>query len=165
MEPWEGAAEAENRLSLAADHVHSLSCRLEDLLFRAQRVAHALKRNAPSHDRMFGEDLNALRRDVRAFNNELEEILRVLTGLARPGPYKEEYSRHAQTVNNRSHLLVNAVAALHEQALLAHQHIRQADHRSEAWYLTQEAERLVEQCQPFPSITTQIVIWANAHTP
>ena len=50
------------------------------------------------------------------------------------------------------------VKALHGKALLAHQHMREAEYKIEAWYLVQDIEEMVQRAQSLPNIANRVVL-------
>ena len=164
MEQKQALRQSESALSIISDRVSVLSSRLEDLLFRAQRIAHALKKGQKVQDMMFGYDLQNYRRDLRLFANELGALGPALGRIERIACFSEEDFQWAQAVMRLSERLHKAVAALREQALLAHQHIRSSEHKVEAWYLVQEVEALVALAQSLPSVANRIVIQVGTPT-
>ncbi len=54
--------------------------------------------------------------------------------------------------------VANALKTLHDMSLLAHQHIRAADHKIHAWYIAQEIEEMAQKSMSLPSIANKIVI-------
>src|SRR3569623_861674 len=95
MEITAGLKQMEATLSMVCDHTNAMKAKLEDLLFRAQRIAAAQKNNMGVTDTMFGYAL---------------------------------------------------------------QHIRQSDHKIEAFYLSNVIEELVMRAQGLPTTANKIVI-------
>jgi|GEM_PF-3213506 len=162
MEQLRALKQMESKLSLLGDHVGVLSGKLEDLLFRAQRIAHALKDNANAKvkvaDTMFGYDLQTFRRDVRAFGNDAGGLSSTLGGIEHSAQYDESSLGHAQAVMRLSDRLHKSLGVLLDKAVLAHQHIREAEHKVEAWYMVQEVEALAQQAQVLPGIANKLLI-------
>jgi hypothetical protein len=160
MEQSRALKQLESRLSLLGDHVSVLSGKLEDLLFRAQRIAHALKDDAKAQvgDSMFGYDLQNFRRDVRAFGNDAGGLSAAIGSIERSAQFDEPSVALAQAVMRLSERLHKGLGLLLDQAVLAHQHIRQAEHKVEAWYMVQEVESLVQQVQVLPGIANKVLI-------
>lgn len=154
----------ESVLSVVSDHVSVLAGKLEDLLFRAQRIAGVLKNDAkaPVSDQMFGYDLQNFRHGLREFGNELGGLPSALDNIERRGVFEAGSVQRAQAIMRLCERLRRSLEALRDQALLAHSHIRQAEHRVEAWSLTQEAETLVQSVQPLPGLANKILIKAGA---
>ena len=158
MEQLQALKQFESRLSLVGDHVSALSGKLEGLLFRAQRIAHALKDNAKIPDNMFGYDLQTFRRDIRAFANDSAGLPSVLASIERSAQYDELSLAHAQAVMRLSDCLHKSLSALLDKAVLAHQHIREADHKVEAWYMVQELGVLDQQTQGLPGLANKVLV-------
>jgi hypothetical protein len=158
MELLSALKQCEGTLSLTGDKISTLAGKLEDLLFRAQRIAAAKKNNLKSTDTMFGYDLQNLRRDIRSFSNDMGGLPTVIGSIERTAVYDEGALRYAQSVMRLAERVAKLVKALADQALLAHTHIRESDSKIEAWYLVQEAEQLAQRGQTLPSIANKIVI-------
>ena len=153
-----GLKQIEGATSLACDKVQILKVKLEDLLFRAQRIASAIKNSTAHPDPMFGHDLQRYRREILTFREELSGLssqLGTLSGLAFPD---EPSLACAQSVLRRSMHLGQNLRSLHDNALLAHQHIRAADLKVEAWYLAQEIEEMQSLSHGLPAVANKIVI-------
>ena len=65
-----GLKQLEGTLGLTADRINTVKAKLEDLLFRAQRISAAAKNNMKDNDSMYGYDLQNFRRDLRSFGME-----------------------------------------------------------------------------------------------
>ena len=165
MEQLSALKQLENRLALVANKVGNFQSKLEDLIFRAQRLASATKNNVKQPDMMFGNDLQVFRRDVRSFGNELESLPASLSEVERSAGYELKAVSHAQAVMRLSFRVSKALRDLHDHALLAHQHLREADHRVEAWYLVQEAEMLSQRAQSLPTIANKVVLRVSSPEP
>lgn len=148
----------EGVLSVTGDRATALKSKIEDLLFRAQRIAAAAKNNMPSTDTMFGYDLQHFRRDVRAFSQELTSLPTVMGSIERTAEYDEQAVKFATGVMRMSTRLSQIMKSLHDAALLAHQHIRANDQKIEAWYMAQEVEELAQKAQGLPATANKIVI-------
>jgi hypothetical protein len=158
MEITAGLKQMEATLSMVCDHTMAMKAKLEDLLFRAQRIAAAQKNNMGVTDTMFGYDLQHYRRSVRAFANEISSLPTVFGSLERSAEYDEKAAKFATSVARLSMRLSGAMRSLHDTSLLAHQHIRTADHKVEAFYLANEIEELVMRAQGLPTTANKIVI-------
>lgn len=158
METLAGLKQLEGQFSLVGDRVVALKAKLEDLLFRAQRIANAQKINMPNSDTMFGYDLQHFRRDVRTFAQDISGLPVLLGSLERTATYDEKAAKFAQTVMRLAVRITQSLRSLHDTAILAHQHIRTADHKIEAWYVAQEVEELVMKGQGLPTSANKIVI-------
>lgn len=158
METAAGLKHMESTLSLACDRTSALKAKLEDLLFRAQRISAAQKSNAASTDTMFGYDLQHFRREVRTFAAEIQGLPVAMGLIERAASYDDAAAKLAGTVMRQSMRLSQSLRGLHDTALLAHQHIRVADHKIEAWYLAQEIEELVSRGQGLPGVANKILV-------
>ncbi|MBI3289609.1 MAG: hypothetical protein HYZ74_08850 [Elusimicrobia bacterium] len=141
-----------------SDRVISVKAKLEDLLFRAQRIATAAKNNVPSNDLMYGYDLQGFRKNLRAFSSDMSALPTLLGSLERQAAYDQGALKLAQSVMRLTARLLQSLNALHETALLAHQHIRLSNHKMEAWYIAQEVEEFVQKAQSMPTTANKIVI-------
>jgi hypothetical protein len=158
MEITAGLKQMEATLSMVCDHTNAMKAKLEDLLFRAQRIAAAQKNNMGVTDTMFGYDLQHYRRSVRAFAQEVTSLPTVFGSLERAAEYDEKAAKFATSVARLSMRLSGAMRSLHDTSLLAQQHIRQSDHKIEAFYLANEIEELVMRAQGLPTTANKIVI-------
>ena len=165
MDILPGLKQLEGQFSLVGDRVIALKGKLEDLLFRAQRIANAQKTNMPNPDTMFGYDLQHFRRDIRTFSTEITSLPVVLGSLERSATYDERALKFAQSVLRLSMRISQSLRALHDTAILAHQHIRSADHKVEAWYVAQDIEQLVMKGQGLPTSANKIVIACSTPPP
>ena len=161
MEQLAALKQAEGRLAVLGDRVSVLSGRLEDLLFRAQRIAHALKDNAKVADTMFGYDLQTFRSDVRAFSHEAGDLPVKLERIERAAQYDEPSLVYALAVMRLSDRMHKGLVALLDKVVLAHQHMREAEHKVEAWFLVKEVESLVQQAQGLPGIANRLLVAVN----
>jgi hypothetical protein len=158
MEQLRGLKQMESSLSLVSDHISVLSSKLEDLLFRAQRIAAAIKKQAASPDSMFGYDLQNFRRDVRNFGTEIGGLSSGFSSLERGGFFEEDAIAPAQAAWRLSDRVHKSLMSLYDKAVVAHQHIRSAEHKVEAWYMVQEIEALIQNTQVLPGIANKVVI-------
>ncbi|MFI5362734.1 MAG: hypothetical protein ACHQ49_12245 [Elusimicrobiota bacterium] len=158
METVSGLKQMEATLSLACDHVSTMKAKLEDLLFRAQRIASTQKAGMTVSDNMFFYDLQNFRRSVRAFSGEISTLPGGLGSIERTAAYDERAGKFATNVMRQCMRLSSLLRGLHDTSILAHQHIRTADHKIEAWYLAQEIEELVMHGQGLPTVSNKIVI-------
>ena len=158
MDSLPALKQMESQLSVTCDRVSTLRAKLEDLLFRAQRIAAAQKNMMANNDMMFGYDLQHFRRDVRGFGGELSSIPTVMGSIERAASYDEKAAKFAKNVMRLCTRLSQSLRALHDMSLLAHQHIRAADHKIEAWYLAQDIEEMVMRGQGLPTSANKIVI-------
>jgi hypothetical protein len=158
MELVAGLKQMEMTLSMTCDKVSAMKAKLEDLLFRAQRIANAQKNNLTNNDTMYGYDLQKFRRDVRTFSTDMSGLpvsLGSLATNAAPDPAAAKFAAQVMRLSTR---LAQSLRSVHDLSLLAHQHIRSADLKVEAWYLAQEIEELVMRGQGLPTAANKIVI-------
>lgn len=165
MDTLPALKQMEGSLSVTGDRATTLKAKLEDLLFRAQRISAAAKNNMPSTDSMFGYDLQHFRRDVRAFSMELQSLPTIMGSIERTAEYDEKAVKFATGVMRLCTRLAQIMKALHDASLLAHQHIRANDHKIEAWYMAQEVEELAQKAQGLPATANKIVILVSTPKP
>ena len=165
MEIVSGLKQMESTLSMVCDHTSAMKAKLEDLLFRAQRIAAAQKASMGNTDTMFGYDLQHYRRSVRAFAGEISGLPVVFGSIERSAVYDEKAAKFATAVARLSMRLSSLLRGLHDTSLLAHQHIRTADHKIEAFYLANEIEELVMRGQGLPTTANKIVILTQTPPP
>jgi hypothetical protein len=158
METLSGLKQMEATLSMVCDHTSAMKAKLEDLLFRAQRIAAAQKNGLGVTDTMFGYDLQGYRRSVRTFSTEISSLPVQLGSIERNAVFDEQAAKFAANVMRLAMRLSNSLRGLHDTSILAHQHIRTADHKIEAWYLANEIEELVMRGQGLPTVANKIVI-------
>jgi len=158
METISALKQTEGRLLLVTDKVTTLSAKLEDLTFRAQRIATAKKNGAKSNDSMFTYDLQNFRRDLRTFSHEVASLPSAIGSIERGAVFDEGAVKFASSVWRVCDRLNKALAALHNQALMAHSHIRESDARIEAWYVVQEIEQMAEKGKVLPNSANKILI-------
>lgn len=158
MDTLPALKQMEGQLSITGDRANALKAKIEDLMFRAQRISAAAKNNMPSTDTMFGYDLQHVRRDVRSYSQELTAIPTVMGSIERTAVYDEKAVKFASGVMRLCTRLSQIMKSLHDCTLIAHQHIRANDHKIEAWYLAQEVEELAQKAQSLPATANKIVI-------
>ncbi|MFI5346520.1 MAG: hypothetical protein ACHQ51_09125 [Elusimicrobiota bacterium] len=158
MEALAGLKQMEATLSTTCDKVNTLKAKVEDLLFRAQRISNAQKNGMPNNDTMYGYDLQKFRRDVRSFSNDISGLPVLLGSIATNAVPDDRAAKFASSVMRLASRLSQALRGLHDMSLLAHQHIRAADLKIEAWYLAQEIEELVTRGQGLPTVANKIVM-------
>jgi len=158
MEALAGLKQMEGTLSITGDKINAMKAKLEDLLFRAQRIANAQKNGMGNNDTMFGYDLQKFRREVRTFSTEISGIPVLLGAIATSAAPDPMAAKFASSVMRLATRLSQNLRALHDMTLLAHQHIRAADLKIEAWYLAQEMEEMVMRGQGLPTVANKIVM-------
>lgn len=158
MELLSALKQAESTLTLISDRVGVLKAKLEDLVFRAQKIAQLKKAGGNSTDSMFGYDLQAFRRDVRTFSHEVSALPTTLGGIERTAVYDENAAKLASSLMRLADRLRKALEGLYDQALMAHSHIRESDHKVEAWYIVQEVEQMAEKGKLLPTIANKVLI-------
>ncbi len=157
-----GLKQMEGTLSLTADRIGVVKAKLEDILFRAQKIATAAKNNMKDNDQMFGWDLNNFRRDLRTFGTELAALPTQLGAMEKNATADTNAVKFATGVMRGASRVANSMKALLDMALLAHQHIRAADHKITAWYIAQEIEEMGQKCAGLPATANKIVLAVSA---
>lgn len=158
MDTLPALKQMEGLLAVTGDRATALKGKIEELMFRAQRISAAAKNNLPSSDTMFGYDLQHVRRDVRAFSMEMGNLPTALGSIERTAEYDENAAKFATGVMRMCTRLSQIMKSLLDCATIAHQHIRANDQKIEAWYLAQEVEELAHKAQSLPGTANKIVI-------
>jgi hypothetical protein len=148
----------ESSFSLICDRINALDGKLESFLFRAQRLAHAFKNNLKSPDSMFGYDLQGFRREIRNFSHEVGALPGAVGAIERMAEFSENAVKPAQGLMRVCAKVNRSLKTLQEHALLAHQHMRAADHKIEAWYMVQEIDQMAAKGQALSTIANRVVI-------
>jgi hypothetical protein len=158
MDAAAGLKQLESRLTLSAEKISIVKAKLEDLLFRAQKIAAAGRNNLVSGDTLYGYDLQNYRRDLRAFGLELETLPGLLTAMEHASEYDPAVEKPAAGVMRACARVATSLTSLHDMALLAHHHIRAADHKILAWSISQEIEEMARNCSGLPGAANKILI-------
>lgn len=158
MEQEKALRSLESVLSLASDHANVLGGKLEGLLFRIQRMAHAGKDTVGVGDAMFGYDVRNFRQELRNFSQEVDSLAARLGMLARTVAYEPNAVDPARTVMRLVERLHRAVVALREQALFLQQHVHGTDYKMDACYLVQETGDIESRSQGLPTTANKILI-------
>ena len=153
-----GLKQLEGQLSLTGDRVAVIKGKLEDLLFRAQRIAAAAKNNMKDNDTMYTYDLQNFRRDIRTFGMEITTLPGLLASLERSAAYDPNAGKFATGVMRGASRVANSLKSLHDMSLLAHQHIRATDQKMLAWYIAQEIEEMAQKGLGMPATANKIVV-------
>lgn len=141
---------AEARFVELSDKAGLLQSRLEDLYFRAIRIANALKNKQKNRDALFGEDLTLLRRAVRAYSQDCLNLPGLMDWLEREAHYAPDLAESAGALLKVVSALQKTTLAFCEQARLLHQYIHDADAKMEAWYAVQDMEIVAQKIQTYP---------------
>jgi len=160
-----GLKQLEGQLGLTADRINVVKSKLEDLLFRAQKISAAAKNNMKDNDSMYSYDLQNFRRDLRNFGMELTALPGLLASMERSAEYDPNAGKFATAVMRAASRVANAMKVLHDMSLLAHQHIRQNDQKILAWYIAQEIEEMGQKCMGLPATANKIVIACTTEKP
>lgn len=164
METLSALKQTEGRLMLVTDKVSGLSSKLEDLVFRAMRIASVKKNGGKSTDTMFTYDLQVFRRDLRAFSADIGSLPSAIGSIERTASYDEACVKFASSCWRTCDRLSKALGSLHNQALLAHSHIRESDAKIEAFYIVQEIEQMAEKGKMLPNAANKILIVVSTPT-
>lgn len=152
---------AESTLTLNADRVSALSGKLEDIWFRAQRLANAIKNKLPVQDTMFGQDLQKFRAEVRTFSHEVAALPNIVGSIERTAYYDEEAQKAAGSLQRICERIAKQLKSLADTAHLAHGHMRVPEHKIEAWYLAQECEEMADKGRALPTLCNKLVLRVN----
>ena len=158
MEMGRALRQVEGSLGILCDRISVQSARLDELLFRAQRIAMNVKNGHKNPDMMFGSDLQHFRQEVRRFGFDVAAVPNQVGAIERSAVYDESSVKAAQSLMRVCERLNRDVKALHGKALLAHQHMREAEYKIEAWYLVQDIEEMVQRAQSLPNIANRVVL-------
>lgn len=164
MEQLPALKQMESTLTMITERTGVLHGKLEDLLFRAQKIASAKKSGGSPTDSMFGYDLQAFRRDVRNFGHEVSALPTAMGLIERNAVYDETSVKFASSLMRLADRLRKALESLADNARLAHNHIRESDHKVEAWYVVQEVDQLAEKGKALPTIANKILIAVSTKT-
>jgi hypothetical protein len=160
-----GLKQLEGTLAITADRINVVKAKLEDLLFRAQKISAAAKNNMKDNDTMYGYDLQNFRRDLRTFGMDLTALPGLLASMERAAEYDLNAAKFATGVMRAASRVANSMKILHDMSLLAHQHIRANDHKILAWYIAQEIEEMGQKCMGLPATANKIVILTTTPKP
>jgi hypothetical protein len=160
-----GLKQLEGTLGITADRINVVKAKLEDLLFRAQKISAAARNNMKDNDTMYGWDLQNFRRDLRTFGMDLTTLPGLLASLERTAEYDFNAIKFATGVMRSASRVANSMKTLHDMSLLAHQHIKANDHKILAWYIAQEIEEMSQKCLGLPATANKIVITCSTPKP
>ncbi|MDD5628917.1 MAG: hypothetical protein PHU21_07625 [Elusimicrobia bacterium] len=159
--------QAEIKLSDVSGRVVVLSCMLEDLLFRAQRMARAATGDpaAEAARAAFAGDLRALRRDVHSFGRDYAGLAAALSGIEPPAGPDEPSAARVRTVRRLTARLHRSLATLLDQAVLAHRHMREAEHKAQAWGLVEELGNVSQQAETLAAEANRLLAAESGKAP
>jgi hypothetical protein len=158
MEIVRSLRQVEGSLGIICDRVAVQSARLDDLLFRAQRIAMNVKNGHKNPDMMYGSDLQHFRQEIRRFGFEIAALPNQVGAIERIASFSEESLKPAQSLMRVCERLSREVKSLHDKAILAHQHMREAEYKIEAWYLIQDIQEMIQRAQSLPNAANRIVL-------
>ena len=165
MDLLPGLKQLEGQLGQTSDELSVHKGKLEDLMLRAQKISAAAKKNMPNPDPMYGYDLRNCRRDLRAFGLEFTAMPRLLGMLERMAVYDLEAGKSATSVMRACSRVSNALKALHDEAMLNHQHVHDPELKIISGYISQEIEEMAQMGMSLPAIANKIVIIATTTPP
>lgn len=158
MEIVRSLRQVEGALSLICDRISVQNARLEELLFRAQRIAGTIKNGHKNSDMMYGYDLQHFRQEIRRFGHEVTALPNQVGAIERIASFSEESVKPAQSLMRVCERLSRDLKSLQDKALLAHQHMREAEYKIEAWYLIQDIQEMVQRAQSLPNVANRIIL-------
>lgn len=158
METISAIKQTESRLLTISEKITNLGAKLEEIVFRAQRIAAAKKKGDKSTDTMFSYDLQGFRRDLRSFSHDIGSLPAALGSIERNASFDETAIKFAASIMRVAERLSKGLGALHDQALLAHSHIRESDSKVEAWFIIQELEQMADKGKSLPSAANRIML-------
>ncbi|MEK7390302.1 MAG: hypothetical protein AAB036_11475 [Elusimicrobiota bacterium] len=153
-----GLKQISTQLTVLTERVQVVAAKLEDLLFRAQRISAGLKNGRVNTDTGYGYDLQGFRGGLRIFKADISSLPTAMGNISRQANYDPGLVKLAQDVMRLASRFAQVMKSLHEIALLAHQHIRSADHKMAAWYIAQEIEEFALMAQSLPLAANKILI-------
>jgi len=138
-------------LSTTSGHVRTVGTNVEDLLFRAQHIAHAVKNRRPPSDSEFAFDLKGVRQAVRLLAAEVGEAASHLARVARTVSYEAAATGPAANVQRLSSSIKGSLDTLVGQVKMGRHHMHNAQYGEEAVYLLNDLEAALGQAKAMPS--------------
>ena len=114
---------------------------------------------------MFTTDLQVFRRELRDFGHEVASLPSLIGGIERAAAADENAVKPASAVWRCCDRVNKSLETLHNQACLAHQHIRESDAKIEAWYIIQEIEQMAEKGKALPPAANKILLRVSGSAP
>ncbi|MBI5629361.1 MAG: hypothetical protein HY921_00575 [Elusimicrobia bacterium] len=148
----------QEKASAIADRARASQSRADDILFRSQQVANALKNGFPLRDRGFGDDLQVFRKILKTLAADVVEIPNFMARLERTARYEEDAIKAAQALFRDISVLQREIRGLQEKALMAHQNIRNSPFFTDSIYLMLEIEKMIEKTDLLPAYANKILI-------
>lgn len=146
----------EDRIHKVSDHLKFLQVKMEDYVFRAQRLVTAIKAGIPIKDKGFGEDMLILRKELITFGADVIDLPNMIGRLEMDARYEADELKRFQQVNmvqvvHRETMgLQKEMQNLSGTAGLLHQHARQTPFVQESMYIGIEIEKMVERTDRLP---------------
>ena len=148
----------EERFQEFVDRVGLLQTRMEDLLFRAQRVSNAIRNNQKMRDGLFADDLQTARRAIRSFLQDASAIPGLLDWLDRETSYSPLLLIRARSLLSLATRFQKETSNLTETARMLHNSIIKPEDKIDAWYVTQELETGAQKFQGFPFLISSRIV-------
>jgi hypothetical protein len=121
-----------------------MHARCEDVQFRAQRLASWLKNQtnirATPPDRAFPDDLKALRRDLKRAIQEFDFVPGWLARIERAAEPQPDALDFAVKITRSASQFQQMVMTLLSPIQIAHNHLKVAELKIDAWFLAQDIE-------------------------
>lgn len=152
MEQDKLVVQAQERFQELVDKTSSMTARAEDLLFRAQRWANAVRNKTSYRDSMFHDDLQLLRRGARTFVQECSVLPPLMDWLDRDLRYDPD-PRGLERVRSLLKLATQFerdLAGLNDTNRHLHHFVPLPELKVEAWYMVQEIEVLYDKVKGYP---------------
>ena len=134
-------------LGKTKDRCGALHGRLEDLLFRAQRIALAEKRERKNPDHFFHEDLIIFRNDVRESRQEIGELAAEAAAVASSLLQNHGNRKRLEIVSILARQIHASLASLSEYASLAYQRMPERADRIQSWYCLGDINEMIKSAQ------------------
>ncbi|MBI5624746.1 MAG: hypothetical protein HY924_13285 [Elusimicrobia bacterium] len=152
MEQDKLVVHAQERFQELLDKVTSMQARSEDLLFRAQRWANAIRNKTSYRDHMFQDDLQLLRRAVRTFIQECGSLPSLMDWLERdleytPDPRALERVRSLLKIATQFEKDISNFNDINRHL---HHFVPLPELKVEVWYLVQEIEVIYDKVKGYP---------------
>ncbi|MFA6317709.1 MAG: hypothetical protein WC943_09855 [Elusimicrobiota bacterium] len=143
---------AQERFQEMLDKVSAMQARSEDLLFRAQRWANAVRNKTSYRDQMFPDDLQLLRRATRTFIQECTTLPSMMDWLERdvsydPDPRALERIRSLLKVATQ---FEKDLANFNDVNRHLHHFVPLPELKVDVWYQVQEIEVIYDKVKGYP---------------
>ncbi|MBI4678250.1 MAG: hypothetical protein HY748_11775 [Elusimicrobia bacterium] len=150
----------EERFTEFTDKVQGMTARAEDLLFRAQRWANAVKNKTAYKDNLFADDLQILRRHVRSFIQDSTSLAGLMEWIDRECHFDPDTRAldKARSLLKMVSQFEKDLANLNEQLRHLHHLVPETDLKVEAWYMVQDVEVLYDKAKGYPFLISSRVM-------